>query len=133
LLVGSINFWAILPAISCGLFSVGVLNLNNMRDIDSDLVANKISIPVRLGFKKSKIYHYIIIVIALLCSLIFAMFYKQQPSILNISFVACYPLFLKQLIKIKSIENKQELDPLLKQLSLSTMLFVLLFGFGNCF
>ncbi|MBJ7428481.1 MAG: 1,4-dihydroxy-2-naphthoate octaprenyltransferase [Bacteroidia bacterium] len=37
LLVGTINALIFLPATSCGLFSVGVLNLNNMRDIDSDI------------------------------------------------------------------------------------------------
>ena len=33
-----------LPAITIGLLSVGVLNLNNMRDIDSDKQSNKIDI-----------------------------------------------------------------------------------------
>jgi 1,4-dihydroxy-2-naphthoate octaprenyltransferase len=45
-----------------------------MRDIDSDIEAGKKSIPVRLGYAKSKVYHYVIISTALLCSLIFVMF-----------------------------------------------------------
>lgn len=131
LLVGTINALIFLPATSCGLFSVGVLNLNNMRDIDSDIEAGKNSIPVRLGFAKSKIYHYVIIVLALLCSLIFVMFYKELPTLTNLSFVACFPLFLKQLFTVKNTTDKIKLDPLLKQLSISTMLFVLLFGLAN--
>lgn len=131
LLVGAINPFIFLPAISCGLFSVGVLNLNNMRDIDSDIAAGKNSIPVRLGYQKSKVYHYGIIITALLFTLIFAMFYKEMPTWKNLSFVACYPLFLKQLFTVKNTTDKIKLDPLLKQLSISTMLFVLLFGLAN--
>jgi 1,4-dihydroxy-2-naphthoate octaprenyltransferase len=131
LLVGAINPFIFLPAISCGLFSVGVLNLNNMRDIDSDIEAGKNSIPVRLGYAKSKVYHYVIIITALLCALIFVMFYKEMPTWQNLSFVACFPLFLKQLFTVKNTTDKIKLDPLLKQLSISTMLFVLLFGLAN--
>lgn len=133
LLVGNISGMVFLPAISCGLFSVGVLNLNNMRDIDSDLQAGKNSIPARMGFAKSKIYHYNIIVIALLCTLVFVMFYNEMPTWKNLSFVACYPFFLKQLFTIKNTIDKQKLDPMLKQLAISTMLFVVLFGLGNAF
>ncbi|MCI0750508.1 MAG: 1,4-dihydroxy-2-naphthoate octaprenyltransferase, partial [Flammeovirgaceae bacterium] len=39
----------LLPALSCGLFSIGVLNINNIRDIESDRMAGKFSIPVRIG------------------------------------------------------------------------------------
>jgi 1,4-dihydroxy-2-naphthoate octaprenyltransferase len=131
ILVGTVTTLILLPAVSCGLFSVGVLNLNNMRDIDSDVAAGKNSIPVRLGYAKSKIYHYLIIILALLCSLIFVMFYKDMPTWRNISFVACFPLFLKQLFTVKNTTDKIKLDPLLKQLSISTMLFVLLFGIAN--
>ena len=47
-------YWEyILPALSVGLFSVGVLNVNNIRDMESDLLAGKQSIPVRLGRKKA--------------------------------------------------------------------------------
>jgi 1,4-dihydroxy-2-naphthoate octaprenyltransferase len=133
LLVGNISSMVFLPAISCGLFSVGVLNLNNMRDIDSDLQAGKNSIPARIGFAKSKIYHYNIIVIALLCTLVFVMFYNEMPTWKNLSFVSCYPFFLKQLFTIKNTTDKQKLDPMLKQLAISTMLFVVLFGLGNAF
>jgi 1,4-dihydroxy-2-naphthoate octaprenyltransferase len=133
LLIGSISSMVILPAISCGLFSVGVLNLNNMRDIDSDLQAGKNSIPARIGFAKSKIYHYNIIVIALLCTLVFVMFYNEMPTWRNLSFVACYPFFLKQLFTIKNTTDQQKLDPMLKQLAISTMLFVILFGLGNAY
>ena len=49
----------ILPAISIGLLSVGVLNLNNMRDIKTDKESNKITMAVLLGARYAKAYHFI--------------------------------------------------------------------------
>ena len=45
-------------AISLGLLCVGVLNLNNIRDIENDTKMNKKTIPTRIGFKLSKYYHF---------------------------------------------------------------------------
>ena len=42
----------VLPASAIGLLSVGVLNLNNMRDIDTDKQSNKITMALLLGAKK---------------------------------------------------------------------------------
>src|SRR5690606_31916432 len=50
-----------LPAISIGFFSAGVLNLNNMRDIENDRNSGKITLPVRMGQQKSRIYHIVLI------------------------------------------------------------------------
>ena len=36
-----ISWLEVLPALSCGLFSIAVLNVNNIRDIDSDRMAGK--------------------------------------------------------------------------------------------
>lgn len=41
----------LLPATACGLLSVAVLNVNNMRDIDNDIKAGKNTLAVRLGAK----------------------------------------------------------------------------------
>ena len=51
----------VLPALTLGLLSVGVLNLNNMRDIDSDKMSNKMTLAVKMGKKGAKIYHIILI------------------------------------------------------------------------
>lgn len=116
----------ILPAASCGLFSVAVLNINNMRDIDSDRIAGKKSIPVRLGFDKSKIYHYILISMACIISLIFLFenYFSFKISLVFLSVL----LFVYHMIKVKKTKDKQQLDPLLKELSLSIFLFVIVFG-----
>jgi 1,4-dihydroxy-2-naphthoate octaprenyltransferase len=48
-----LDFWFVLPA-AIGLLSVGVLNLNNMRDEASDRKSNKNTIVVKLAELKLK-------------------------------------------------------------------------------
>ena len=67
-----LDFELVLPAIAIGLLSVGVLNLNNMRDEASDRKSNKNTIVVKIGGAKAKIYHYTLIVTAMVLVLIFA-------------------------------------------------------------
>jgi 1,4-dihydroxy-2-naphthoate octaprenyltransferase len=48
----SIPFHIAYPAAGCGLLSVAVLNLNNLRDLENDRKSGKNSIPVRIGKAK---------------------------------------------------------------------------------
>ena len=64
--------WDILfPASAVGLMSTGVLNLNNMRDIESDALSGKKSLALRLGFKNAMIYQIILLQLPLILILIF--------------------------------------------------------------
>ncbi|WP_235296454.1 1,4-dihydroxy-2-naphthoate polyprenyltransferase [Portibacter marinus] len=119
----------LLPAITCGFFSVAVLNVNNIRDIESDKVAGKKSIPVRVGRKKAVFYHAVLICTGILASILFVLL--RFESLWQFLFLLSLPLFV---IHVKAVvERKQAvlIDPLLKQLALSTLLFVLLFGIGS--
>jgi len=124
----SISVGSILPAITFGLLSVGVLNVNNMRDILNDKVSEKITIPVRLGIKKSRIYHAIIISVALLCSIVFTIsnytFWTQWLFVLSL------PFFGFHLYKVFTIKTYNEFDPLLKQLAILSTICVVIFGVG---
>ena len=121
----SVSWDIFLPATSCGLFAVGVLNLNNIRDINSDISAGKNSIPVRVGKEKASIYHAVLIVLSWLCVILFLVINYQKP--LNFIFVSTFPLFIWNILQVFKRKDMQ-LDPLLKQLALSTLLFVILFG-----
>ena len=66
-----IDFILLLPATAIGFLSVGVLNLNNMRDEASDRKANKNTIVVKIGGAKAKVYHYFLIISAMVLVLIF--------------------------------------------------------------
>jgi len=117
-----------LPALSIGFFSTGVLNLNNMRDIENDRNSGKNTVVVRMGSAKSKIYHSWLILTGLLLSVIFIA--MNGKSTLQWLFLLSFPLFLNDLIQISKITSPKKFDPFLKKLSLATLFFTLLFGLG---
>jgi len=117
-----------LPAITVGLLSVGVLNLNNMRDIDSDKQSNKLTMAVKMGLKKAKIYHLFLIIGAIVSSLLFVILYYS--SFFNLFCVLAYiPLIIhiKTILKAKA---PSDFDSQLKVLALTTFAFSLLLGIG---
>ncbi|KQS31229.1 1,4-dihydroxy-2-naphthoate polyprenyltransferase [Dyadobacter sp. Leaf189] len=121
--------WSLLlPASSCGLFAVGVLNINNIRDIDSDRATGKNSIPVRLGREKAIAYHWFILVTGMLCVSVYT--YLHFSGLQNLLFLLSFPLFIRNGLAISTLKKAQELDPYLKQMALSTLFFVILFGIG---
>ena len=119
----------LLPATSCGLFAVGVLNLNNMRDIESDALTGKRSIPVRLGRQNAVVYHWVLLTIGMLCSVVYLL---MQPATKPQQwlFLLSFPLFIRNGVIVSKNQNPRELDPYLKQMALATLLFVVLFGIG---
>lgn len=122
--------WQIfLPAATCGLFSVGVLNVNNIRDIESDKKAGKYSIPVRLGRKKAVYYHWFLLGMAWACAVAYILL--GGGGAWEWLFVLSLPLFIINARAVLVKKTPQALDPYLKQMALSTLLFVILFGLGQ--
>lgn len=119
----------VLPALSTGLFSVAVLNVNNIRDIESDKIAGKHSIPVRLGRDKAVIYHWTILAVGYLTALAYIVLHYKSPFQLLVLLVI--PLLLKNARAVKTHTRASALDPFLKQMALSTLFFVILFGVGQ--
>ena len=118
----------LLPASSCGLLATAVLNVNNIRDIESDTLAGKKSIPVRIGRSKAVIYHIFLLTTASLCAIIYVLFNYQNP--LQWSFIVIFPLFVINARAVISKKQATDLDPYLKQMAISTLFFVLTFGVG---
>lgn len=123
----SISWNEFFPAMSCGLFSIAVLNINNIRDIESDRSAGKYSIPVRIGKEKASRYHWFLLLTGLGCAVAYTILNYQSP--VQFLFLLSAPLFIKNGMSV-SAKPSAELDPYLKQMALSTLLFVLLFGVG---
>ncbi len=119
----------LLPAISIGLLSTAVLNLNNMRDIVSDKTSNKITLAVKLGAVKAKKYHYVLIITAIILTVVFGLIYYKTPFNL-IYFIAYLPLLL-HLKKVNAVTNPKDFDPELKKLALTTVLLSILIGIGQ--
>jgi 1,4-dihydroxy-2-naphthoate octaprenyltransferase len=117
-----------LPATTCGLFSVAVLNINNIRDIESDKIAGKKSIPVRIGRRRARVYHWCLLVGGLICTLIYT--FINFHSYFQFLFLLTLPFLIKNGIMISTLNNSAELNPYLKQMAISTLLFVITFGVG---
>lgn len=119
----------LLPATSCGLFAVAVLNLNNIRDIESDKLAGKRSIPVRIGREKAVRYHWMLLLAGILCAAIYV--FLRFESLWQCLFLLSLPLLWINGRAVQAKTQAAELDPFLKQMALSTLLFVLTFGIGQ--
>lgn len=119
----------LLPSVTIGFLSAGVLNLNNMRDRESDKRAGKNTIVVKMGTARAKRYHYFLILTAFTSIVFFsALTFKEMNDLLYLP--AFGPLLL-HLKKVMENEVPKELDPELKKLALSTFLLALLFGLGQ--
>jgi 1,4-dihydroxy-2-naphthoate octaprenyltransferase len=118
----------LLPALSCGFFSMAVLNINNIRDIESDRSAGKFSIPVRIGREKAIRYHWFLLGSGWLAAIVYILMNYQAPF--QFLFLIVAPLFIINGLAV-SRRPSSELDPYLKQMALSTLLFVIVFGIGN--
>ncbi len=125
----TLNGMVFLPATAVGLLSAGVLNVNNIRDIKSDALAGKQSIPVRVGGKRARQYHWFLLVTAVLAATLYvSLDFRTGWQFL---YALSLPLLWKNGTAVAHTEDPLELNPLLKQLSLSTLLFVITFGIGQ--
>lgn len=127
LMTHKINMLLFLPASAIGLLSTGVLNLNNMRDIINDRHCGKHTLPVLIGIPLAKAYHFTLIIGAFVCMGVYIL--SHGTGICRFLFLLTLPLFIFHLRKVAKGEGRT-LDPQLKILSLSTLLFALLSGFG---
>jgi len=122
-------YWvALLPATAIGMLSAAVLNLNNMRDRISDKKSGKITLVVKMGEKKSKNYHYSLILGAIFFLLIYSVLTSKELNNF-IYLIAFIPLVLHLKRVVQNTEPK-DLDPELKILALTTFAIAALFGIG---
>lgn len=119
----------ILPATSIGLLSASVLNMNNMRDIKNDAESNKKTLVVKMGIRKSKTYHTMLIIGAI-TSFTTYLILAESSYIFFICLIPL-PIFMLNLKKVWSFKDSRELDSELKKLALSTFLLTLLFGVSS--
>lgn len=123
-----LDFVLFLPASAIGLLSVGVLNLNNMRDEASDRKSNKNTIVVKIGAAKAKKYHYFLVITAMILVVVFALlshFHFDQYL-----FLLAYIPLTKHLINVYKNQEPKLLDPELKKLALSTFALSILLALG---
>lgn len=125
LFVKKLDNFIVLPAIVIGLLSTAVLNLNNMRDRESDKRANKITLAVLLGVTKIKKYHFTLIVGAFVIATLYIVTIATTWYYF-IPLIAFLPLF-KHLGVVKKITSLALLDPELKKVAIFTFSFSVLY------
>jgi 1,4-dihydroxy-2-naphthoate octaprenyltransferase len=129
-----IDWLLFLPATAIGLLSVGVLNLNNMRDEESDRKSGKNTIVVKNGGAWAKKYHYLLIITAMVLMLAFALIFDfsyrdPNPGRFNFDlyfFLIAYFPIIAHLKRVAKNKEHKLLDPELKKLALSTFLLSVL-------
>ncbi|QTE22642.1 1,4-dihydroxy-2-naphthoate octaprenyltransferase [Polaribacter cellanae] len=124
-----IHFIIFLPAISIGLLSTAVLNLNNLRDREEDKKNNKNTLVVKLGTEKAKKYHYFLIFGALITALIYV--FLDFNSIYQLVFLIAFVPLIKNVKTVAENTIPATLDSELKKVALSTFLFAILIAIGQ--
>ena len=115
-----------LPALGCGLLSVAVLNINNLRDIEQDRKAGKNTLIVRIGSVNGRKYHVALLVVAMLSYLIFAL--TELYHWYNYLFLLATPLLAKHALFVYRHQNPAELRPILGQMAGLALITNLLFS-----
>ena len=117
----------LLPATSCGLLAVAVLNVNNIRDIVADAKVGKKTIPVRIGKNAALGYHWCLLVGSLVAVVVFLALYTHTPC--SYGCICMAPLLLRHGIAVGRTEATQ-LSAQLQQLVFIIIGFIGLLSAG---
>lgn len=117
----SLDWDAFFIALSIGFLSVGVLNINNIRDIESDRQKNKWTIPAKIGKSKSLTYHLILLCLAFVFFL--SSVVQQLNLLLLIYFIALSVFFILHFKNLNKCQSRIDYNGQLKTLSLGTLIF----------
>lgn len=126
------NLWRwelLLPATALGCFAIGVLNVNNMRDLEQDRKNNKQTLAVWLGARRAKIYHALLIIVGFDLAFLFNRLYPATYW-QNLYFIVL-PFLLLHLVRIASAGKPMHYEKLLPQLAIITLVFAITFGLGR--
>ncbi|HKK38131.1 MAG TPA: 1,4-dihydroxy-2-naphthoate polyprenyltransferase [Cryomorphaceae bacterium] len=118
----------LLPAVSIGALSTGVLNLNNMRDVENDKASGKRSLVVLMGFESARIYHLLLLILAVAAALTYTLI--NFASGYQFIFLITLPLIFQNAKVVMTTDRSSDLDQELRKLAFTTLLFALTFGIG---
>ncbi|WP_341657039.1 1,4-dihydroxy-2-naphthoate octaprenyltransferase [Blattabacterium cuenoti] len=116
-------------SLSVGFLNVGVLNINNMRDLDNDYENGKYTMSVWLGIKYAKLYHTFVILISIFLGGYF-LFLNQKSVYQWIFFISISIFLILHILKIILIKEKKLFNLELKKLVILIFLHGLSIGIG---
>jgi 1,4-dihydroxy-2-naphthoate polyprenyltransferase len=115
LLSNTFNTTTILGALFTGSLSSAVLNMNNMRDFESDSRVNKNTLVVKIGIDTAKIYHGFLIAISILSYVLISFKLENKLILFGLLPSVILLINLKKVFQIKKLQN---LDSELKKIAL---------------
>jgi 1,4-dihydroxy-2-naphthoate octaprenyltransferase len=110
-----IPFHALGYTLTAGALSTAVLNLNNMRDHQSDKSSCKNTLVVRMGVERAKIYHFVLLFIAYI-GFTFSTITVLGPN--SVFLVLAFILMIPHIQKVREVQDYGELDGELKKVAL---------------
>lgn len=116
-----------LPAAALGFLSTAVLNLNNIRDMETDFKAGKMTLPLRMGYKKAKIYQSFLVLFPFVLIGIYLIL-TGKTEVFHFSYLVLLIPALVILKTMYSIKQPALLDKELKKVALLTLFFSLILG-----
>lgn len=116
----------LLPATAIGCFSIGVLNVNNIRDMKTD-AATRTTVALKLGGRRARIYQTVLIATGWAAMLVYTGLTATGWTAWI--YVLTLPLYAKHLHGVWHREDRA-LDPMLPLLVISTFLFSIMAGIG---
>lgn len=125
------NWEILLPASAMGFLSAGVLNLNNMRDRENDKVSGKHTLVVIMGIQKARWYHLFLLSGSVIAGLTYMILNYQTPF--QLLFLITLPMLWINVAVVFKNTIPEELDPYLRKLSITSLLFSIAFGIGLLF
>ena len=125
----SLDAALLLPACACGMLSTAVINLNNMRDFKNDALKGKRTIPVRIGLRAAKRYHYALIAGGASLMLCYS-FLRGEPGVKLLYVISFAPL-IRHLFFVSKVRECRDFDGQLKVVALSTFAMSVLFFAGE--
>lgn len=121
--------WKVLAlAFGVGCLSMGVLNINNMRDAETDAKTGKRTIIVKFGLRFGQIYHLVLCVLGVLSFIVCLIAECNVLALFLVGPPAC--MLLAHGFSIFNCTNLKTIDPELKRLSLTTLWMAIMFCGG---
>lgn len=122
-----LNPMTLLIGFALGTFSTTVLNINNIRDMESDILAGKKSIVVRIGRRAAIQYNWLLILSGQIALLIYASLSTNWGGLLALG---ASPLMIQVGLGVQKGKKSEEIDLYLKKMAVGTLIWVVLFGLG---
>lgn len=125
---GAFHAVVILPATACGLLAAAVLNINNLRDIESDRLNGKNTLAVRLGPQRARYYHVCLLAGAVLCLAIFALL--ELHNLTGWLFLLAVPALYMQARYVLHETDPSGIRPMLEKTVKCVLIVNILFALG---